>query len=47
MDFNRQPPEIQEQLQKELEFKSETALQAALENLDEFCPGKKIKDDLP
>jgi hypothetical protein len=41
MDFNRQPPEIQGSLQKELEFSSDLALQSALENLDELYSGQE------
>jgi hypothetical protein len=41
MDFNRQPPEIQGSLQKELEFSSDLALQSALENLDELYSGRE------
>lgn len=40
MDFERQLPEIQALLRKELEFSSETALQAGLENLDEHLHEK-------
>lgn len=40
MDFERQLPEIQALLRKELEFGSETALQAGLENLDEHLNEK-------
>jgi hypothetical protein len=36
MNFDQQLPEIQAQLQKELEFNGEAALNAGLENLDEY-----------
>lgn len=35
MDFEKQAADVQDQLRKELEFSSESSLQAGLENLDE------------